>query len=289
MSQHPDVAIVRKCDDLTLLPVEVAIVSKCDDLTLLHVGEHSSPFDITIKKCMLGVMDLLRLHRAHDRDVSRCCGFVFPNLPGERSSNNQCVVKVEVKWENLKFLFIFTPFKDISSAECAISDELRNAIKHSPRPGSPLNELQEYVIHLSDKDLEMFGEGTMHVPSRRSILIRSKDNFFKHPVNSTEQIVLLDIALTQSKKHLPHLIKLGGSHFPNGLIYFEYVAIPHNHLSVEEAKKCLGNLVGQLVQVIKDLHFAGWGHQDIHLSNICFNDSFEPIFVDLDRCRLKDD
>ena len=107
MSQRPDVAIVRKCDQLTLLPVEV----------------HSSPFSDSIIKCMLGVIDL-RLHRAHDRDVSRCCarGFVFPKLPGVKS-NKQCVVMVEVKWENLNFLCSFTAFLNIESAQYAIASE----------------------------------------------------------------------------------------------------------------------------------------------------------------------
>ena len=41
----------------------------------------------------------------------------------------------------------------------------------------------------------------------------------------------------------------------------------------------------KLVPAIKDLHLAGWAHQDIRLPNICFDDSFEPIFIDLDRCR----
>ena len=129
MVQHPDVAIVRKCDQLTLLPVEV----------------HSSPFSYSINKCVLGVIDLLRLHRAHDRDVSRCCGFVFPKLPGVKLKNKQCVVMVQVKWENLTFLCSFISFRDISSAEYAIATELSKAIKKSPRPGSPLKEMEKYM------------------------------------------------------------------------------------------------------------------------------------------------
>ena len=130
MSQRPDVAIVRKCDQLTLLPVEI----------------HSSPFSDSINKCMLGVIDLLRLHRAHDRDVSRCCGFVFPKLPGVKS-NKQCVVNVEVKWENLNFLCSFTAFLNIESAQYAIASELSKAIKNSPRPGSPCTKRNGEVCH----------------------------------------------------------------------------------------------------------------------------------------------
>ena len=191
MSQRPDVAIVRKYDQLTLLPVEV----------------HSSPFSDSINKCMLGVIDLLRLHRAHSRDVSRCCGFVFPKLPGVKSTNKQCVVMVEVKWENLKFLCSFIPFTNIKSAQYIIASELSKAIKHSPRPGSPLNEMEKYVIRLSSKDLEIFGKGTMQVPSRRSILTRCDNRFFKHPVQLSELHTLKDVIL-------PHSIELKVKYFP---------------------------------------------------------------------------
>ena len=127
----------------------------------------------------------------------------------------------------------------------------------------------------------MFGKETIQVPSRRSILARCNDKFFKLPVQISERDTLKDVIINQQ---LPHSIELKVKYLP--LYYFEYLAIPHNPLSVEEAKKCLGNLVGKLVPAIRDLHLAGWAHQDIRLPNICFGDSFEPIFIDLDRCKL---
>ena len=142
----PDVAIIRKCDGLTLLLVEI----------------HSSTYEKTIRKCLLGVSDLLRLHRAHDRNVSRCCGFAFPKLPGKQP-NKQCVVKVEVSWENLHFQCSLTPFEHSLEARAAIMEELEKAKRNAPSPGSPLKEKEKYVIRLAEKDLKIFGEGTVQV------------------------------------------------------------------------------------------------------------------------------
>ena len=69
---------------------------------------------------MLGVSDLLHLHWAHDRNVLRCCRFAFPKLPGKQ----QCVVKVEVRWENLHFRCSLTQFEHILEAREAIVEEL---------------------------------------------------------------------------------------------------------------------------------------------------------------------
>ena len=204
MDQHPDVAIIRKCDGLTLLLVEV----------------HSSPYERTIRKCMLGVSDLLRLHRAHDRNALRCCGFAFPKLPG-RQPNKQCVVKVEVRWENLHFRCSLTPFEHILEAREAIMEELEKAKRNAPSPGSPLKDKEEYVIRLSDEDLKIFEEGTMQVKSFGAIMTRCGDKFFKCPVRQADDTALLSLPPHQ----LPHSIFLQCTNVIGATRYFEYDAV----------------------------------------------------------------
>ena len=44
----------------------------------------------------------------------------------------------------------------------------------------------------------------------------------------------------------------------------------------------------KLIPAIDHLHSAGWAHQNIRLENICFNECFEPVFIDMDWCRRKE-
>ena len=154
---------------------------------------------MTIRKCMLGVSDFLRLHRAHDRNVSSCYGFAFPKLPGKQP-NKQCVVKVEVSWENLRFQCSLTPFEHILEAREAIVEELKKAKRNAPSPGSPPKDKEKYVIRHSDKDLKIFGEEAVQVTSSGAILTRCGDKFFKFPVGQAEDMALLALP------SLPHSI-----------------------------------------------------------------------------------
>lgn len=51
---------------------------KSGGLFIIGIEVHSSPFEHTIKKCIVGVTDALRLIRANNSDISECVGFVFP-------------------------------------------------------------------------------------------------------------------------------------------------------------------------------------------------------------------
>ena len=87
---------------------------------------------------------------------------------------------------------------------------------------------------------------------------------------------------------LPHSISPQRTFVTGDTRYFQYDAVHHNPFGLEEAKDCLGEFVEKLTQAIGDVHSVGWAHQDIHLANICFNEGFEPVFIDLDRCRRED-
>ncbi len=83
-NQRPDVLVFEKGNRLPVLVIEV----------------HSSPYDRTIEKCIMSVMEQLRLYRLYRPDIDTCTGFAFPKLPTSQKENKQCVVKVQVTWKD---------------------------------------------------------------------------------------------------------------------------------------------------------------------------------------------
>jgi len=61
--------------------------------------------------------------------------------------------------------------------------------------------------------------------------------------------------------------------------------VPHDPLTVDEASLCLRDLLKGLAQAIQEFHQNGFAHQDIRLENVCFNQQYEPVLIDLDRSR----
>jgi len=61
--------------------------------------------------------------------------------------------------------------------------------------------------------------------------------------------------------------------------------VPHDPLTVDEASLCLRDLLKGLAQAIQEFHQNGFAHQDIRLENVCFNEQYEPVLIDLDRSR----
>ena len=46
---------------------------------------------------------------------------------------------------------------------------------------------------------------------------------------------------------------------------------------------CLHDFLKGLAQAIQEFHQHGFAHQDIRLENVCFNEQYEPVLIDLDR------
>ena len=264
--QRPDLTVSRKMDNLPLILVEV----------------HSSPFAITVNKTILGVTDQLRLYRTYDASITRCVGFAFP-----KKDFKQCVVIVSVTWEKLCFRYTLTPIKDIELVESTIKHELCTATASAPSPG--LNQELRFLVPLSQEDLGLIGDGAngspVQLPSRASILVRHGMDYFKSPADLKESFQLLE--MTYIPRALPtiklHLVMVGVNRF------FKYRGIPIDPLTRPEAQSCLYDLVPKLVQVMESFHQNGWAHQDIRLENICFDEDYMPVFIDLDRCKRSGD
>ena len=261
--QRPGLTVSRRVDNLPLILVEV----------------HSSPFHATVKKLIFGVTDQLRLYRTYDASITQCVGFALPKLHMQ-----QCVIRVSVTWEHMGFAYTLTP---ITNSECVrdiLATAVRTATEAAPSPG--LSQELRFLVPLSQGDLSAFGDGAtgspVQLPSSAAILVRHGMDYFKAPAHYVEVLQLLTMAVdstpTPGTIRLHHM-RVGRSGF------FKYTGVPYGPLTRTEAQGCLYDLVPQLVQVVKSLHTSGWAHQDIRLENICFDETFRPVFIDLDRCK----
>ena len=257
---------------------DLTVSGKTDNLPLILVEVHSSPFAATVNKTILGVTDQLRLYRTYDASITRCVGFAFP-----KKDVKQCVVIVSVTWEKLRFSYTLTPIEEIDSVRGTIERELCAATKSAPSPS--LNQELRFLVPLSQEDLGLFGGGAngspVQLPSRASILVRHGMDYFKSPTMLEDKLQL--VILSVIPRALP-TIKLQAVKVED-MVYYKYRGIPNDPLTYQEAQSCLYDLVPKLVQVIESFHQNGWAHQDIRLENICFDEDYMPVFIDLDRCR----
>lgn len=51
----------------------------------------------------------------------------------------------------------------------------------------------------------------------------------------------------------------------------------------EDALKCLRSLVTGIKEALDELHLLGFSHNDIRLPNVCFDESYRAILIDIDR------
>ena len=65
---------------------------------------------------------------------------------------------------------------------------------------------------------------------------------------------------------------------------FRYPYLPFSPLNRVQASTCLHSLVQGINCALIELHECGLAHNDVRLPNVCFNDKYEPVLIDLDRC-----
>ncbi len=66
---------------------------------------------------------------------------------------------------------------------------------------------------------------------------------------------------------------------------YTYKKVHYSPLTFEEARACLQGFVSSLMKALEELHSFGLAHYDIRLPNICFNESYEAVLIDLDFCQ----
>ena len=231
------------------------------NLPVILVQLHSSPFQQSIVKCIIGVVDQLRLYRSYDSSITTCTGYVFPKLGVKR-----CVVKVQVTWSRLVFLYKLTP----TAME---QIDLEATVRAASVPSTDNVQKKHFLVTLSQDDLQLFGPGAFQKPSKSSILVNCNGTFYKYPlsVDKRNALGLLPYNTANPYKINFRVERKGCL----ALTFFKlYDAVKYNPLTDEEAHRCLKDLMSNLHVAIEAYHSDGWAHADIRLENVCFNSNF---------------
>ena len=259
-----------------------------EDVTAEMIVEiHSSPYEDTIRKSLFVATDLLRLRRMYNAGIKTITAFNFPKLPkikGEKIP--QCVVKLVVTWENFSVYYELTQLKTY--------DAVRREILEAVRSFAVLNNTQmcmdRVLMKLSTDDLEKFnGINPKQIPSQGALMVSCGDSIFKRPLWKLPVCVLTRVVsqLTIVALSRPSQKAITVQIQPTLIsetFFFKYDCVHYDPMTVEEAKKCLQHFFCEVRSVIGQLHDTyKLAHMDIRLDNICFNQQFKPILIDLDR------
>ena len=81
---------------------DVGVYLNSPPTNLCNIEVHSSsPFAANIRKVAIGIIEILRVIKAHGIHECQMIGFAMPNL-----DVNQCVVKVTVSYIPVKIVFV---------------------------------------------------------------------------------------------------------------------------------------------------------------------------------------
>ena len=253
-----------------ILP-DVVVYEHTKRIPVLVIEVHSSPYEQTLKKLALVLVEQLRLLRNGDPTIMKWTGFCFP-----KHSDKACVSQMEVSWdyENLQFNIDYS---------CLAVDVVLDAIRYTLR--QQMDKLKTFNlpsgclfgIPLGEEDLRNFEGGAYQVHSNASIIVCDGNNIYKHIIDIQEESSMLRLLESCPQKNIC---------LPSGRrCYNKVAAIPKKFfvfpirmspMSREEAKKCLPNLIESVVKAIQAMHDKlQVAHLDIRLENVCFTSAYE--------------
>ena len=249
---------------------------------LVNIEVNSSPMSQTVTKVIHGLVELLRIVKAHNiKEVTelKLIGFALPKL-----NTTGLAVKVEVSYtpKYMAFEALFIVLKDLSG----FPDVLVNAIKHNSKilqackESSIKKDSETYFVTLNDEELSEFGENAKQCASKFAVLCEAKNECgiikcFKKPKLSRSCLKLA--LITQPSEYRVHYEM--HNKFKDMV---KYTKVKYDPLTYKEAKECLCDLICKVVNVSLQLNKEGIQHNDLRLPNICFDENYKLIVIDLD-------
>ena len=248
---------------------------------LVNIEVNSSPMSQTVRKVIHGLVELLRIVKAHNikEDIElKLIGFALPKL-----NTTGLTVKVEVSYKPIYMafvaLFIVLKVSDFPKA-------LVNAIEHNSnilqacKKSSIKKASKKYIVTLNDKELSAFGENPKQCVSNYAVLCEAKNESgiiecFKKPILNSSCLQLADI--TQPSSYRVHY-----EMHDKVKKMVTYTKVKYDPLTYKEAKECLCDLIRKVVDVSLQLNKEGIRHNDLRLPNICFDENYNLILIDLD-------
>jgi len=282
-----DVDRLRPFYDTEHNKADVAVRLNTDERTnLVNIEVNSSPMSQTVCKVIHGLIQLLRVAKAHgvnvENDQLKLQGFAVP-----KRHVQGMVVKVSVayseKWMLFEATFCsceMTSFRSELNSVIEFNLELYKACQSA----SFVESAKDVVFYLSPEEMSPFGRNYRQISANLGILFEAEfeDTMycFKKPLLKSFYATLLK--LTFYFKQADYRINY--TLVDKELL--QYKKVKYDPLSYTEANKCLLDLFHKVHKAI-DNFFTDYGlqHGDLRLPNICFNDHFDVVLIDLDFAR----
>lgn len=285
----PDVVVYDKAGNI-ILTIEV------------HSCVKKMSFNNIIKKTVLELIDIIRYYKGICSDITKCTGYTFPKF-----ERKLCVVEVVVEFKN--FMFVYE-LKCISLND--VKKNMLTAINGNQQRfeacfGKTVPK-HVHFVKLSESELHTFRhfcnttnldasvmsqDMDIHVEqyaSKEALLISCNERMWKFPSRRKDAERLNNPPQGDYVVPLKRWISVRrDEQFFTGKGWFHYPKVKHFPMVPSEAKACIADFVSELCGVLVKLHDSYYVHLDVRLENICFNDSYRLILVDLDRCCYIDD
>ena len=169
-----------------------------------------------------------------------------------------------------------TPFKNELNSAIECNLELYKACQSA----SFIKSGEDVVFYLSPEEMSHFGINCRQISAKIGILFEAEFNdaiyCFKKPLlKSFYAIIFMSDLLKPADYRINYM------RCDKWLL--QYKKVKYDPLSYTEANKCLLDLLHKVHKAIDNfVTYDGLEHGDLRLPNICFNDHFDVLLIDLD-------
>ena len=243
---------------------------------ILSMEIQSSPMVRTLRKATYLAANLLRFERFADDNITEYSVFAIPSI-----DLYSCIVEVNVKWEQLQFHVTLILYTDIQHGKEAMKKVLIRQIKNAPF--LPLFKYYKYPLPMNYKDFHELGfPNAMQLHTTQHLVFESGNEIYKLIYNLNEQFVythlVSQIPLTAKLVIKPQLHELKLRTY-----IYKYQKVKYSSLDIKRAQYCIKDLLRSTKHALDELHSYGLSHNDVRLPNICFNEQFQAVLIDMDR------
>ena len=256
---------------------DVAVYQKSDRCKLVFAVEvQSSPMIETLKKTTYLAASILRFLKCENKDVNEFTAFAIPSINEE-----SCITKVCVDWKQLKFNVKLTLYENPDEGRKAMKEVLSSQMRCTPY--LPVLKYCKYPIILNNKDLQHIGiPEAQQIPTTQHLVLEFADIIYKIIYELNEQIAYYEFVsqIPTTPKFIikPKFYKVSG-----GYHMCEYQKVRYPAMMIGTALLCIKDLLSGIKNALDELHSYGLSHNDVRIPNICFNEAFEAVLIDVDR------
>lgn len=254
----------------------------------LYAEVLSSPMIKTEYKALLVGINVLRLLQCNDNTIYDIDVFVFPKRDVSRF-----IGKIHLSWDGLQVTVCYKIYDTIQEGLDAVVVSARNNWHVLNRP-----ILKDYLFLLSKSHYQKLCAKCVAKLSLNTslnvlkqyksqthiILLCTNGTVIKLIYSFDEKLAYLDGTIPNDDGVMTHLIKWKLCSIPAKIMAVCYKKVFYDPLSTAEAGQCLKDFVEKTARALNHIHSSlGRAHNDVRLPNICFNENFEVIFIDLER------